>query len=46
MYKITELTNQEITNLYEMCEAGWHYTSHPKHNEFMQAHNELPDYKS
>jgi hypothetical protein len=45
MNNLTKLQNQEIKSLYEMISLGWHYTNHPMYNKFMQAHNELPDYK-
>ena len=46
MNNLTKLQSQEITNLYEMLQAGWHYTNHPMHYKFMQTHNDLPDYQS
>tara|TARA_B100000424_G_C22935106_1_gene497560 strand:- start:1720 stop:1863 length:144 start_codon:yes stop_codon:yes gene_type:complete len=46
MKKLTKKQDKEINKLCEMLEAGWHYTDHPMHHKFMQAHNVLPDYKN
>ena len=46
MNNLTNKQSQEITNLYDMLCEGWHYTNHPMHYKFMQAHNDLPDYQS
>jgi len=46
MKSLTKKQLNEITNLYDMICLKWHYTNHPMHYKFMQAHNELPNYKS
>jgi len=46
MNNLTKKQLNEITNLYEMINLKWHYTNHPMHAKFMQAHNDLPDYES
>ena len=44
MNNLTKKQSQEIKSLYEMISLGWHYTNHPMYNEFMNHHNNLPDY--
>ncbi len=46
MNNLTKKQTKEITNLYEMLQLGWHYTSSPNYHKFMKAHNDLPNYKS
>ncbi len=46
MNNLTKKQTQEITNLYDMLCAGWHYTTSPNYHKFMKAHNDLQDYKS
>ncbi len=46
MNNLTNKQTKEITNLYEMLQLGWHYTSSPNYHKFMKAHNDLQDYKS
>ena len=46
MNNLTKIQKKEIKSLYEMITLKWHYPNHPMHAKFMQAHNDLPDYKS
>ena len=45
MNNLTKKQEKEVKSLYEMLTLGWHYTNHPMYNEFMKAHNNLPDYE-